>query len=218
MGARVGVWALRRSRRTVRPGDNCGVGTEEDDKPRPEVGWQPKTCSRFRSRLRCDAGARHSPARDVTRNRRRTENLSKTSTARCVKRERERGQAAEELQVPPMGRPEHRKVTRLSAPIQTRPRESSQRARRKRPGKKRSWQRSGPGWNNRQANHARCLEEVQRHASRSGSGVEVRVQISEVVCSWRGRWSDSSVAMLRLRQMRLLCVRQDGRCLRLLPL
>ena len=83
---------------------------------------------------------------------------------------------------------------------------------------KRSSQRSGTRWINRQANHARCLEEVQRHASRSGSGVEVRVHISEVFWSWSGRRSDSSVAMLRVRQMRLLCVRQDGRGLRLLPL
>ena len=40
----------------------------------------------------------------------------------------------------------------------------------------------------------------------------------EVVWSWSGRRSDSSVAMLRVRQMRLLCVRQDARRLRLLPL
>ena len=79
VGARVGVWALRRSGRTARPGDNCGFGkdwTEEHDKQRPEVGWQPKTCSRFRSRLRCDAKERHTPARDMTRNRKPTENLS----------------------------------------------------------------------------------------------------------------------------------------------
>ena len=50
MGAGVGVCPLRRSGRTARLVENCGVGkdgTEEHDKQRPEVGLQPKTCSRF---------------------------------------------------------------------------------------------------------------------------------------------------------------------------
>ena len=40
--------------------------------------------------------------------------------------------------------------------------------------------------------------------------MEVRVQISEVDCLWRDRSSDSSVAMLRLRQMRFLRVRSTS--------
>ena len=68
----------------------------------------------------------------------------------------------------------------------------------------------------------RLVQDVWRKFSDSPAGADRACKclstFLEVVCSWRGRWSDSSVAMLRVRQMRLLCVRQDGRGLWLLPL